>query len=78
LHQRVGGMAVIEGQLRVLAGVGSMSMLQFAEAPGLGLVHLGGIEPALLLHRNCTIHSLEARRPDDGITGMKNSTQDGT
>jgi transcriptional regulator with XRE-family HTH domain len=67
LHQRVGGLAVIEGQLRVLAGfaadsgmitvqvlafdsgahaaagVGSLSMLQFAEALGLGLVHLGGV-----------------------------------
>jgi transcriptional regulator with XRE-family HTH domain len=67
LHQRVGGAAVIEGQLRVLAGfaadsgtvtvqvlgfesgahgaagVGSLSMLQFADAPGLGLVHLGGV-----------------------------------
>jgi transcriptional regulator with XRE-family HTH domain len=67
LHQRVGGAAVIEGQLRVLAGfagdsgmitvqilpfdsgahaatgVGSLSMLQFAEAPALGLVHLGGV-----------------------------------
>jgi DNA-binding XRE family transcriptional regulator len=67
LHQRVGGMAVIDEQLRVLAGfaadsgtitvqvlpfdsgahgaagVGSLSMLQFAEAPGLGLVHLGGV-----------------------------------
>jgi DNA-binding XRE family transcriptional regulator len=67
LHQRVGGTAVIDGQLRVLAGfaadsgmitvqvlpfergahaaagIGSLSMLQFAEAPGLGLVHLGGV-----------------------------------
>lgn len=67
LHQRVGGSAVIEGQLGVLAGlagdsgmitvqvlpfdsgahaaagIGSVSMLAFAEAPGLGLVHLGGV-----------------------------------
>ena len=73
LHQRVGGAAVIEGQLRVLAGfaadsgvitvqvlpfdsgahgaagVGSLSMLQFAEAPGLGLVHLGGVGGGICL-----------------------------
>jgi transcriptional regulator with XRE-family HTH domain len=73
LHQRVGGTAVIDGQLRVLAefaadsgtvtvqvlpfekgahaaaGVGPLSMLQFAEAPGLGLVHLGGVGGGICL-----------------------------
>lgn len=73
LHQRVGGAAVIEGQLRVLAGfaadsgmitvqvlpfdvgahgaarAGSVSMLQFPEVPGLGLVHLGGVAGGVCL-----------------------------
>ncbi len=66
LCQEVGGPAVMEGQLGLLAGVsgdsgsitvqilpftsgahaaagvGSLAILQFAEAPGLGLVHVGG------------------------------------
>jgi Domain of unknown function (DUF5753) len=66
LHQRVGGPAVMDGQLGLLAGVsgdsglitvqvlpfdcgahaaagvGSLSILQFPEASGLGIVHLGG------------------------------------
>jgi hypothetical protein len=66
LRQEVGGPAVMDGQLGLLAGisggsgrvsvqilpfttgahaaagVGSMAIIQFAEAPGLGLVHVGG------------------------------------
>lgn len=73
LHQRVGGMAVLEGQLRVLAGfaadsgiitvqvlpfdsgahgaagAGSVSLIQFPEVPGLGLVHLGGVAGGVCL-----------------------------
>jgi hypothetical protein len=32
-----------ESGAHAAAGVGSLSMLEFAEAPGLGLVHLGGV-----------------------------------
>ena len=66
LHQRVGGQAVMEEQLGLLAGVsgdsgtvtvqvlpfeagahaaaaiGSFAILQYSEAPGLGVVHMGG------------------------------------
>jgi transcriptional regulator with XRE-family HTH domain len=66
LRQQVGGKAVMEGQFRELArigsgsdattvqvlpfrsgahaaaAVGSLAILRFAEAPGLGVVHLGG------------------------------------
>jgi transcriptional regulator with XRE-family HTH domain len=66
LHQEVGGLEVMEGQLGLLAGVsgdsgvitvqilpfssgahaavgvGSLAIFQFLEAPGLGVVHLGG------------------------------------
>jgi transcriptional regulator with XRE-family HTH domain len=73
LRQEVGGPAVMEGQLGLLAeisggtgrvtvqilpfssgahaaaGVGSLAILQFAEAPGLGLVHVGGITGGVCL-----------------------------
>lgn len=83
LHQRVGGAAVIEGQLRVLAGfaadsgmitvqvlpfdsgahgaagAGSVSMLQFPEVPGLGLVHLGGAAGGVCLEAKEDIAAYE-------------------
>jgi transcriptional regulator with XRE-family HTH domain len=73
LHQRVGGPAVMDGQLGLLAGVsgnsgmitvqilpfdsgahaaagvGSLAILQFPEAPELGIVHLGGASGGVCL-----------------------------
>jgi transcriptional regulator with XRE-family HTH domain len=73
LHQQVGGPAVMEGQLGLLAGisgdsgvitvqvlpfgrgahaaagVGSLAILQFPEAAGLGIVHLGGARGGVCL-----------------------------
>ncbi len=73
LRQEVGGPEVMEGQLRLLAGVsgdsgvitvqilpfssgahaaadiGSMTILQFPQAPGLGIVHLGGASGGVCL-----------------------------
>jgi transcriptional regulator with XRE-family HTH domain len=73
LHQRVGGPAVMEEQLGLLAGVsgdsglvtvqilpfeagahaaaaiGSFAILQYAEAPGLGVVHMDGVTGGVCL-----------------------------
>jgi transcriptional regulator with XRE-family HTH domain len=73
LHQQVGGPAMMEGQLGLLAGlagdsgmitvqilpsdrgahaaagIGSLALLRFAEAPGLGIVHLDGARGGVCL-----------------------------
>jgi len=79
LHQEVGGPAVMEGQLGLLAGasgdsgiitvqvlpfssgahaavgIGSMTILQFPEAPGLGIVHLGGASGGVCLETSAEL-----------------------
>ncbi|HLK01025.1 MAG TPA: helix-turn-helix transcriptional regulator [Streptosporangiaceae bacterium] len=81
LHQQVGGPAVMEGQLGLLAGVsgdsglitvqilpfssgahaaagiGSLAILQFAHAPGLGVVYLDGARGGVCLERHADLAS---------------------